>query len=372
MLPIGLAIIVGPFAIISELLHVGAIGAIIGVPCATIVGAIMGRRGKELGDIAIKGAIFGGGGLAALFTIGALILYTGQVLAVGIGDPGEDGGAIALAGTWDSDWSSETDQSSKTKFYKTNRLVTRGFLYQELLRQWLHECNESHSCKPKRQFWPTRIIFVGDLDSMELELWEAKSTMDKLLNADGYIALSHRWGDPTVEQKKRFCTTRYNYESRKQRFSMDDLPQTFKDAVLVTRALGKKFLWIDALCIIQGIPGMEDEQGKQYEVDCDWGIEAGTMAQVFGSAYCTIAASSAGNWEEGFLEESTARFTQTMNTRSDTADYGKDIDAACLNRRAWVLQERVLSRRIIHFTKNHTYWECGSAVRCEDFTKLKW
>ena len=42
-----------------------------------------------------------------------------------------------------------------------------------------------------------------------------------------------------------------------------------------------------------------------------------------------------------------------------------------LNKRGWVLQERVLSRRIIHFTKKHTYWECGEGVRCENFTRMQ-
>lgn len=148
---------------------------------------------------------------------------------------------------------------------------------------------------------------------------------------------------------------------------MNDLPNTFKDAVQVTRALGKQYLWIDALCIIQAIEGADDS---------DWKAEAGCMEQVFGSAYCTIAASSAQDWTKGFLEwESTPRFVQDAHgvwayVRENTADYTKDVDAARLNQRAWVLQERVLSRRIIHFTKSRTYWECGHAVRCENFTKL--
>jgi len=246
--------------------------------------------------------------------------------------------------------------------------VTESTLYFALLRQWLQNCDERHVCKPKAQFWPTRVIFVGDSDSTELELWETESKKSELSDVDGYVALSHRWGYPKEEEKKQFCTTRDNYQRRMRGFSMDDLPKTFKDAVQVTRALGKQCLWIDALCIIQTI---------QDEEDSDWKDEAGRMEQVFGSAYCTLAASSAMNWREGFLErKSTPRFVQDADERwtyvcDDIADYTEDIDAACLNRRAWVLQERVLSRRTIHFTKSLTYWECGKRVRCENFTKLK-
>jgi hypothetical protein len=41
-----------------------------------------------------------------------------------------------------------------------------------------------------------------------------------------------------------------------------------------------------------------------------------------------------------------------------------------LNRRGWVLQERALSRRIIHFTATQTYWECGKGVHCESLTRM--
>ena len=104
-------------------------------------------------------------------------------------------------------------------------------------------------------------------------------------------------------KKQRFCTTTENYQRRLQGFSEDELPRTFRDAVQVTRALGKQLLWIGALCIIQAI-GDEDED--------DWRKEAGRMERVFMSACLTIAASSAQNWKVGFLdlEDRAARFVQ--------------------------------------------------------------
>lgn len=35
------------------------------------------------------------------------------------------------------------------------------------------------------------------------------------------------------------------------------------------------------------------------------------------------------------------------------------------------MQERVLSRRTIHFSANQTYFECGTGVYCENLTRLE-
>ncbi|KAM5359226.1 hypothetical protein ACJZ2D_014653 [Fusarium nematophilum] len=163
-------------------------------------------------------------------------------------------------------------------------------------------------------------------------------------------------------EKKLFCTTRENYQGRLQGFIYDDLPRTFQDAVRVTRLVGKKYVWIDALCIIQGPDG-------------DWNSEARSMEDVFACAYCTIAASSARGWGDGFLKPNMDSYGIGMqgipSTPNCACDFHKDVDAGALMKRAWVLQERVLSRRIIHFAATHTYWECGKGVRCEQFTKLE-
>jgi hypothetical protein len=187
-------------------------------------------------------------------------------------------------------------------------------------------------------------------------------------SGEDYIVLSHCWGNLTNKEKKQFCTTPKNYNNRvKEGFSYNDLPKTFQDAVRVTRELGKEYLWIDSLCIIQ--------ENKE-----DWKKEARRMEQVFASAYCTIAASSVTNCKDGFLERNpVSQYIQIQDVLGrqvyicdDIDDFNNDVDTGTLNQRAWVLQERVLSHRTIHFSARQTYWECGYGVRCENFTKLIW
>ncbi|KAM3084779.1 hypothetical protein ACMFMG_003233 [Clarireedia jacksonii] len=178
-----------------------------------------------------------------------------------------------------------------------------------------------------------------------------------------YIALSHRWGDPYLH--KAYCTYRSTLEELKAKIDFTTLPKTFQDAVLVTRKLGVRYLWIDSICIIQ-----EDER--------DWDIERKRMEDVFSSAYCTIAASSASGTNDGFLKPRAPMKCAMLQRPSESTfyirgfidDFRSDVELGELNKRGWVFQERALSRRSVYFTNTQMYWECGHGVHCETLTKL--
>jgi hypothetical protein len=222
-------------------------------------------------------------------------------------------------------------------------------------------CDQKHKCGQRKPYWPTRVIFVGGPGTKTLKLRKQPNGPEQNNKLD-YIALSHCWGTLTEEEEKQFCTTKDNYPLRSEGFGFDDLPKTFQDAVEVTQQLGKEYLWIDSICIIQ----------KDSE---DWENEAGLMEDVFASAYCTIAASKATSCKDGFLKGNPrSQYIQIQDIkgrRVDDCDFDKDVDEGPLNKRAWVLQERVLSRRTIHISAEQTYWECGKGVRCDNFTRLK-
>ncbi|KAK8093522.1 hypothetical protein PG997_000207 [Apiospora hydei] len=158
----------------------------------------------------------------------------------------------------------------------------------EIMRAWLDTCDHHHEgCYPwmraeELPYMPTRVIDVGTLSKPVVRLVE---TSDMKTRAR-YVALSHCWGQLTDAEK--FCTTRSTLNANKTHIPLDRLPKNFRDAVAVAREIGAQYLWIDSICIIQG-----DE--------ADWKAEAQKMKDVFSSAYCTLAASSAESSIVGFL-----------------------------------------------------------------------
>jgi hypothetical protein len=130
------------------------------------------------------------------------------------------------------------------------------------LRSWLDECLTAHpeSLSPDGQSLshrfplPTRVIDVGtDTDPI------AKIIQPSSVIHEQYIILSYCWG------KQRFLTSvSANIAAHMERLPESNLPQTFTDAIDVTRRLGFRYLWIDALCIIQDSAEDKNNRNRCY------------------------------------------------------------------------------------------------------------
>lgn len=109
-----------------------------------------------------------------------------------------------------------------------------------LAKTWLDDCLHEHSqCMSHIiPILPRRVI---DVKSGGLRL-----SVPRDGTRGHWIALGHCWGTGNP-----FKTTLNKIESYERGIEWEELPKTFKDAVLVTRALGIQYLWIDSLCIIQ-------------------------------------------------------------------------------------------------------------------------
>ncbi|KAF2821887.1 HET-domain-containing protein [Ophiobolus disseminans] len=202
-------------------------------------------------------------------------------------------------------------------------------------------CDESHSgCPTTVDSLPTRLLDVGTSRSPGLRLVE---TSKVLISDPRYLTLSFIWGTAT-----NFVTLPDNLASFLVTVPEESLPKTLADAVTSTRALGMPYIWIDALCIIQGPNG-------------DFQRKAAKMEAVFSGAYCDLAASRTSNSWAGFLGPRPQQKAVTFRSDNMKQNFyvSKCIDAfqgdiidGGLNSRAWILQERALARRTIYFAEN--------------------
>ena len=220
---------------------------------------------------------------------------------------------------------------------------------------WLEECmREHHTCiKPNPGFKPTRLVeIIGDHNRVRCRLVETSREEN-----EPYAALSYCWGGDQT-----FKTTAKAVERYLENIDADVLPQTLQDAIFVTQNLGINYLWIDALCIIQ-------------DSAADKAVEIGRMAQVYGNATVTIAATRANAVWEGFLGDRAA-----LGSRSPTKIFslpcqgsGRSLGMLTLlpftyentdplDTRGWTFQERVLSPRVIDFGTLRTLYTCQTTL----------
>jgi Heterokaryon incompatibility protein (HET) len=94
---------------------------------------------------------------------------------------------------------------------------------------------------------------------------------------------------------------------------MDELPKTIKDAIIITCKLGDPYLWVDALCIIQG---------NDHEAITDWQAHAALMDQIYGYSFLTIAAGASPYVRQGiFHDPPMPKLVQQYHKSQDPFEY---------------------------------------------------
>lgn len=287
------------------------------------------------------------------------------------------------------------------------------------MKAWLKICDAHHQCLKSNDdasVLPTRVLCI-DPESERVYLKEPQGQKAR------YVALSHSWG-----KSHRLTLTSSNLATLKNGINKDDIPQTFKDAVIICRSLGIEYLWIDSLCIIQNDTA-------------DWEHEASRMSDLYTNSYFTISALHSADDSEGCFPSlarkakdkpypfvspdvtCTGRPTtanavpfvipkETISApvdsynhavvfsmhgeseekkyfitsewmppsieshlkRCGTFNFGANFDplkVEPLSKRGWVLQERLLSRRTLHYGEGQMYWECQNIVLGEDGSMLQ-
>lgn len=176
--------------------------------------------------------------------------------------------------------------------------------------------------------------------------------------------MSHCWNhDQDIHSVKLTKDSKQRLESG---FPISELPKKFRDAVAIARWMKVDYLWVDALCIVQ-------------DSRADWQEQSSFMGDIYAGSYCNIAATNNGH-DQGCFVDRPVEIVEpyfvpdpSVPSTEDTHMIGYD-DFWCnslldtpLHKRAWVLQERLLSPRTIHFGKEQMFWECRQHKACESY-----
>ncbi|KAK0648410.1 heterokaryon incompatibility protein-domain-containing protein [Cercophora newfieldiana] len=227
--------------------------------------------------------------------------------------------------------------------------------------KWINSCDAEHECRGidehQGTLLPSRLLDVQDPERVVLrDTGGLKEKKDRR-----YATLSHCWG-----VSRSFLATKATLHHLQAGFSIttSGMPKTFRDAILVTRALGIPYLWIDSLCI------MQDDKAE-------WDIEASRMADIYSNSYLTFAAASSEDDENGFLTYRSFNYAtielsfpsgeRTCAYLSETKNHRKTHDSRDdpLFQRGWVLQEQFLSPRMIIFSSQQMFWVCRKGCLSE-------
>ncbi|KAL2129996.1 hypothetical protein VTI74DRAFT_7018 [Chaetomium olivicolor] len=156
------------------------------------------------------------------------------------------------------------------------------------------------------------------------------------------------------------------------------MPRTFRDAVLATRALGFRYVWIDSLCILQ-------------DSVADWAAEPARMAPYFSNAAAVLCAAHAASSREGLFRARDPRAHQPayvalalpawhrggerrVRVHREMRWYGWGPSGrkgtGPLDGRAWTMQEQMLAKKTVRWEGEMVRWECGAGEADENLPDM--
>lgn len=254
------------------------------------------------------------------------------------------------------------DPNDRTVPPLSGRLVQPRY-DRDTVRNWLQDCNTSRpkernkidTLKHIERFIDTEEECVVDTE----ELMNCNSP-DATFDID-FVALSYVWGQLGQQITLTRATSR-DLHTKGSISSADEssISKTIKDAMIVCKDIGIRYLWVDALCIVQ------DDPGKLQQIK--------NMHHVYAGAALTIIAASGDNANTGLpgaRHESSGQRHTFLKSRDliiikESLDLDDKLTTAYWATRAWTFQEFLLSLRTLIFTSGVVYFSCPHGVRSED------
>jgi hypothetical protein len=225
-----------------------------------------------------------------------------------------------------------------------------------LISYWINSCRKHHGDKCAKSIWP--IHAHQTLTSLVLVDVERMCIVNAP-EGSPYVALSYCCG--------KAATLRHmSYNSRhlqKDGALLDpSIPFTIRDEMSLVKGIGERYLWVDALCIVQ------DDYSSQK-------IQLAQMGLVYSLASFVIVAAAGDGSNAGLpgtrpgtrqaQQEIVSIGEKKLVTVVDGLYYG-GVGTSQWATRAWTMQEKVLAKRTLIFTEGQVYWRCWGATWLEE------
>ncbi|KAL8298294.1 hypothetical protein RB597_006842 [Gaeumannomyces tritici] len=288
----------------------------------------------------------------------------------------------------------------------------------KLIKEWVKDCQENHAfCREWRASsdspGPRRMLDLSGNPRSRVRLVDP---FDRAVDGD-YVTFIHpcpnRGADGGADAAVYRLTTS-NYASLKRGIRWADLPASYKDAVAVASEQGVRYLWIDALCVIQ-----------DDDTDFHWHIE--NLGEIYKASLFTISPTRLRDAGASFLgprrlvptawaasmADEIGVGEESMRTHEVVLRRGKHTFSVYIRRRlcashhhlccdkvgrcghtlinlywnfltphwmpllgpmlssAWSFMQRLTSTRTVHFHGSEMVWECQTGHKCECNVSLK-
>lgn len=216
------------------------------------------------------------------------------------------------------------------------------------------------ACRPSDpDFAPRRLLSIQSLSGDQVTLVESSR-----IGPLRYAALSYCWGPDTSGVR---TTVKSNMSSHACGIHVSELPQTVQDTIKVCVKLQVKYLWVDALCIVQ-------------DDAADWNVESAKMMDIYANSFFTITARAPSSCKVGFLGQQQLGSTGWQRPICARVPPGLGPSGDCLfvrdgeveqfqvfslDSRGWCLQENILPQRRLVFDGREMAWRCRERNMCE-------
>ncbi|CCX15902.1 Similar to Heterokaryon incompatibility protein 6, OR allele; acc. no. Q9UV10 [Pyronema omphalodes CBS 100304] len=251
----------------------------------------------------------------------------------------------------------EDDSGQKVACEKglTHGMITQH-AYLPRAKSWLDDCIKNHQiCKGRKEKLHETTKFIDVKENKLVRITDLNEHPD-------FVALSYVWGpEPWLQTIKENVEEHFKQlptaESMPQR-----MPKTLADAIEVTDKLGFRYLWVDALCIVQ-----DDEKEKEHQIM--------QMNKIYGQASFSIVNQGGTAADSGMPGLHIPRLASrefhflsrfTLGLWDIVTSYWTGSTGAVYGSRGWTLQEQLLARRKLIFDKNRMVFECDCGSHVEN------